>query len=191
METSNKLHEVTKSDIFEKIITKIVNIIVDKVVIAIPILIRKLFGITIDNLADYNPSYGSSVQSLKDLGIFGYLPLIILKLIDGFTYFINVMKRNKFVKTFLIPALVLAGVLGFIVFLIWWLQPDYDYSQHNYLNYDNNNAYKYNYAEPNNYDNKWTPVNSNYVWINTLKCIYVPKIMLNKRSKIILISVSS
>lgn len=144
LETSNKLHEIVKVkklDIFEKII----NIIVDKVAIAIPIVIRKLFGITIENLADYNPNYGyGSVQSLKDLGIFGYLPLIALKFLDGFTYFINLLKKNKFIKTFLMPVLVIGGVLGFIVFLIWWMQPD-DYNKYGYLNYEGDRNYGYNY----------------------------------------------
>lgn len=143
-EASSKLHEVAKTkkaDIFEKIITKIVDIVVDKVVIAIPVVIKKLFGITVENLADYNPSNGySSVQSLKDLGVFGYLPLIALKFLDGFTYFVNVLKKNQFVKTFLVPVLVVGGVLGLIVFLIWWMQPD-DYNPYGYLNYEGDNYY--------------------------------------------------
>lgn len=166
----SKLYEVKKAktlDIFEKVITKVIDIAVDKIAIAIPILIRKLFGITVENLGDYNPSYGygGSVQSLKDLGIFGYLPLIILKLVDGFSYFISVLKKNKFLKTFLIPVLVLAGVLGFIVFLIWWLQPDDSYNQYGYLNYDGDKYYGkqydsdyYKYNTHNNYENSRTAV---------------------------------
>lgn len=155
--TSNKLYEIKKAKklgIFEKLITKIVDIVVDKIAITIPIVIKKLFGITTENLADYNPDYSyGSVQSLKNLGIFSYLPLIILKFVDGFTYFINILKKNKFIKSFLVPALVLVGVLGFIVFLVWWLQPDSN-SQYGYLNYvdektsDNN---MYGYSTDNNY----------------------------------------
>lgn len=172
LETS-KLHEIKKEkklDIFEKVITKIIDVVVDKVAIAIPILIKKLFGISVENLADYNPSDGygynsyGSVQSLKDLGIFGYLPLIILKLVDGFTYFINILKKNKFLKNFLVPLLILGGVLGFIMFLIWWLQPD-DYSQYGYISYNGDKYYdsKYDYNRQsfnslNNYDNSRTPV---------------------------------
>lgn len=160
-EIPSKLHKVKKLDVFEKVITKIVDIAVDKIVIAIPIVIRKLFGITIENLNDYNPSYSygnyGSVQSLKDLGIFGYLPLIILKFIDGFTYFVNILKRNKFVKTFLVPASVLAGILGFIVFLIWWLQPNDYNNPYGYLSYEDkqyNNDYNNLYNTQSSYDSR-------------------------------------
>lgn len=175
------MKKAKKLDIFEKVITKIIDIAVDKVAIAIPILIKKLFGITVENLADYNPSYGyssnyGSVQSLKDLGIFGYLPLIILKLVDGFTYFVKILKQNKFVKNFLIPLVVLGGVLGSILFLIWWLQPD-DYNQYGYLSYDGDKYYgkkydydynKHGYNTQNNYDSSRRAIserfsNNNYL----------------------------
>lgn len=158
--TFDRLQEVKKEKklgVFEKVITKIIDIAVDKIAIAIPILIRKLFGISVENLKDYG--YGYGVQSLKDLGIFGYLPLIILKLVNGFTYFINILKRNKFLKTFLMPVLVLVVIAGAVIFLTWWLQPD-DYAPYGYLSSDK-------YYGSNKYDGDYNSYRTQYNYDNS------------------------
>lgn len=165
-ETPSKKIKAKKLDLIENLIGKIVNIVVDKIADAVPTFVRKVVGIGVD---DYNPSDGygyggGGLQSLKGLGVFGYLPLVILKLVDGISYFIKVLKKNKFLRTFLVPALVMLTVLGSIVFLIWFMQPD-DYGQNGYANYietsdknyDKNDMYRYNV---NNFDSSRTAMRS-------------------------------
>lgn len=144
----DKLHGLVKQkklDIFEKIITKIIDIVVDKTVIAIPILIRKIISVTFDDLTSYGSDYGYdsyAVQGLKKLGIFGFIPLVALKVINGLSYFVSVLKKNTFFKNFLLPALVLLGVNGLIVLLVWFMQPNE--MNYNAINYDE----KYDYGKP-------------------------------------------
>lgn len=109
-------------DIFEKIITKIIDIVVDKLVIAFPILIRKLISVSIGDVGGYG-GYSKELEPLKNLGIFGYIPLLIIKIANGFSGFIDVLQRNKFIKNTLVPILIVLGVAGLAVFLVWWLQP--------------------------------------------------------------------
>lgn len=147
--------KVKKLDIFEKIITKIIDIVVDKVAIAIPILIKKIFGLNLESLTNYSGyGYNTDIQKLKDSGIFGYLPLIILKFADTIGAFTNVLQKNKFIKNTLVPILILLGVAGFVLFLIWWMQPSTDQSDNNTNGYiDKYYPLPYNYRYLYNNDN--------------------------------------
>lgn len=128
--SSDKLHGLVKQkklDIFEKVITKIIDIVVDKAVIAIPILLRKIISVSFDDLTSYGSGYGYdsyALQGLKKLGIFGFIPLVVLKVVNGLSYFVSVLKKNAFFKNFLLPALVLLGINGLVVLLIWFMQPN-------------------------------------------------------------------
>ena len=162
-----------KDDVFTSIVIKIL----DKVLGATPAVIEKLFGTGLtqlsnfgddysygDNYGDYNIGYGisSDIQKLlKSLGYLGYGPLIFLKIIDGFTTVMRILKKNSFFKNFLIPALLLLLVAGSVLFLVWWLQPNensYEYnlkSHQSGYQYPNTNDGQYMYN--NNYQN-----NNNY-----------------------------
>lgn len=131
------LKKAKKLDIFDKLFTKILDTVVDKAGIAIPKLFTALFGI---NSGDY----GNDMESIKSFGLMGFAPMIILKVISHITYYINQLQKNKFLKTFLVPALIIGLVAGLIVFLIWWMQPD-----------ENNDGYSNNYGT--NYPNYGQP----------------------------------
>lgn len=165
---SNKIKDtvkVKKLDIFEKIITKIIDIVVDKVAIAIPILIKKIFGLNLESLTNYSGyGYDTDIKSLKDSGILGYLPLIILKFADTIGAFTNILQRNKFVKNTLVPILVLLGVAGFVIFLIWWMQSGTEQSD------SNTNRYIDKYYPP-PYNNYRYPYNNN----NYAPVKYIPQ----------------
>lgn len=124
-----------KLDIFDKLFSKILDSVIDKADIAIPKLFTALFGI---DLGEKN------MQNFKSFGLMGFGPMIILKIISQFTSFIHQLQKNKFLKTFLVPALVIGLVAGLIVFLIWWMQPD-----------ENNDGYSNNYGT--NYQNYGQP----------------------------------
>lgn len=64
----------------------------------------------------------------------------------------NILKKNKFFKNFLLPAGLLLLIAGAVVFLIWWLQPD------SYENYGNMYHQISNYNTPHQY----TPQSSGY-----------------------------
>ncbi|CAH0563833.1 unnamed protein product [Brassicogethes aeneus] len=140
-----------KPDLFTDILLKLT----DRLLIALPQVLKKIFGFTFEELSTdeygYGSNYGSNLAVFKNLGIFGYLPMIALKLIDALTYFMNALKKNKFLKTFLVPALVLGLVAGSVLFLIWFINSDDDYKQisGNNYNYDENsygnNKYNYDY----------------------------------------------
>ncbi|KAK9885145.1 hypothetical protein WA026_010656 [Henosepilachna vigintioctopunctata] len=133
-----------KVDIFKSIISKIM----DKVVESLPVIVHKLFGFAVHELSSfgdfgaYNGGYGLDggvFKSFKSLGLFGFLPLILIRLVNGISTFIYVLQKNKFLKYFLVPAGIVLLVGSSVVFLIWWLQPG-DY----YLNYEKSyNKYPY------------------------------------------------
>lgn len=147
--------KIKKLDIFEKIITKIIDIVVDKVAIAIPILIKKIFGLNLESLTNYSGyGYDTDIQKLKNSGILGYLPLIILKFADTIGAFTNVLQKNKFVKNTLMPILILLGITGFVIFLIWWMQSGTEESDSNANRYiDKYYSPPYNYGYPYNNNN--------------------------------------
>ncbi|CAH1972282.1 unnamed protein product [Acanthoscelides obtectus] len=171
------LNPVTKEkpDVIATIIVKIF----DHVLSAVPTIIERIFGrgiYDLFNFSDYNNysnynGYGyyngqNDLQKLfRGLGILGYGPLIILKIIDGFTTFMNILRRNSFFRTFLLPALVLMLIAGSVIFLIWWLQPDNFTSnyQNVYQSSNGQNQY-YSNVQPhyNNYRQYSGPSNNKY-----------------------------
>nr|CAI5858429.1 unnamed protein product [Callosobruchus analis] len=135
----------TKPDVIATVIVKIF----DHILNAVPTIVERIFGrgiYDLVNFSDYgysNNGYNYNIQQndlqklFRGLGILGYGPLIFLKIIDGFTTFLSILKRNSFFRTFLLPALVLLLVAGSVIFLIWWLQPNDSMFYYNY-----NKAYK-------------------------------------------------
>lgn len=127
-----------KDDIF----TSMVGKVLDKVISSIPKILGKLFGESIEGLVDKieydkyaygyekqngvsNSNYNTNLEStFYSLGAFGYIPLIILKLLSGLSTFVSILKKNKFFKNFLVPAFVLLIVSGAVIFLIWWFKDD-------------------------------------------------------------------
>lgn len=75
---------------------------------------------------DSNNKVASSrgMQIWKRQGLFGLIPMFIFKFFSSLGYFVKVLQQNKFIKTFLLPALVVLGISGMVIFLIWWLQPN-------------------------------------------------------------------
>lgn len=148
----------------------IVEIIVDGVLKAMPKVLHKLFRTgfyELFNFNDYSGGYGGynnnqvyydSTTDLKrvfgNLGIFGFLPMIFLKIIDALTTFMNVLRKNKLFKNFILPALILVIITGSVVFLIWWLQIDsYSDTSYNKISYNQNYNYPQYPPKPNNYYN--------------------------------------
>lgn len=97
--------------------------------IAIPKLIYRLFGL--DSVYKSNHIYSSYpynsnlVQMFQSFGIGGIIPLIMLKAAYTLSSLVYELQKYPFIKNFLIPGGVVAVVSGLIVFLIYWLQPNY------------------------------------------------------------------
>lgn len=120
------LYHPKKNDAFTSITLKIL----DKIIDSTPAIVERLFGRglwELSNFGSYGESYnynaGNSNQNdlqrlFKNLGLLGYGPLIFLNVIDGFTTFMKILRRNEFFKNFLTPALILLLVAGAIVFLV-------------------------------------------------------------------------
>lgn len=167
--------ELKKESKFDKIFTKILDKIIDKVIKAIPIVIRKLLGLEFDLFGEedssYGDSYGYGVQTnKKKFGIFSIIPMLIFKIVSNISYFVKKLKKNTFIKTFLVPGFVTITTAGLVVFLVWWLSGDDSdsYGYHGYggnIGYDNsyrtsiNNIYEDDY---NNEENVQTRSSQNY-----------------------------
>ncbi|VEN47585.1 unnamed protein product, partial [Callosobruchus maculatus] len=162
----------TKPDVIATIIVKIF----DHILNAVPSIVERIFGRGIYDLVNfrdysysnngynYNGQQNDLQKLFRGLGILGYGPLLFLKIIDGFTTFLNILRRNSFFRTFLLPALVLLVVAGSVIFLIWWLQPNDSNSYYNYNKaYTNFNGQSHNsnYNQP-QYDQKYRQYSSNY-----------------------------
>lgn len=162
--------EDKKEEIGDKIFTKIATKIIEKAIRSFPQILANLFGFEIEKLFDifgdikynYGSEYGGDgyvdngygvQKGYQSLGVFGYLPVFAIRIISHLTECIKKLKKNKFLKTFLVPALVLVGTAGLILFLIWFLSDDhfdYDYYKDEDYYYDNHN-YGNNYGYDNNY----------------------------------------
>lgn len=158
------LIESKKSDLIASIIEKVF----DGLLKSLPKILEKLFGnglyelLSFNNEYDYKGSYYNSVYDttsdlkklLSNFGLFGYGPLVFLKIIDGITAFVKILKKNKFFKNFLIPAGVILLIAGAAVFLVWWLQYD-SYSYEHYGGYDVSNDYPQYSYNSNKYDQSY------------------------------------
>lgn len=150
-----------KDDIFDKIIGKIIDKIIKKVTIAVPKIIRSLFGFGLQNKGDYGSydvGYGNN-----NFGLFGFIPMFIMKILTTISSFIYKIQKNKFLRSFLIPMLVVGLGAGLMIFLVWWLQPNDSYN--NNKQYDNYNSYN-SYNEPYENYNYGYKTNENYNNIN-------------------------
>ncbi|XP_057669238.1 uncharacterized protein LOC130901713 isoform X1 [Diorhabda carinulata] len=138
---TSDLENFEKEDIITNIIVKIVG----KIVAAIPQILGKLFGVGTHSLFanadkshgnDYGYTYDNNYSVSNDnynlqsvfskLGIFGYIPIVLLNIINAVATFCKLIRKNQFFTNFIVPTLVLLLVAGGVVFLIWWLQPDVD-----------------------------------------------------------------
>ncbi|XP_044272602.1 uncharacterized protein LOC123016333 [Tribolium madens] len=160
-ELLNPSAKEVKSSFKNDFFTDVISRILDKLISAIPIVIQKLFHFSLDELSK-NDYSDYDVQVLyKNLGIFAYLPVIILRLVKGISAFMNMLRKNSFFKNFLMPAIILATVAGAVIFLIWWLQPDSSNNPYGYISGDNNDA-NYQYAGNYQYSgNNQYPVSTN------------------------------
>lgn len=169
-----EMYRPKKNDVFTSIILNVL----DKIIAATPAIVERLFGRGFRELSNsgYGDSYNygigyanqNDLQKLfRNLGFFGYGPLIILNLIEGFTTFMKILRRNQFFKNFLTPALVLLVVTGAIVFLVWWLQSDEDFkgpNRHDPRLYSGGYYDKYNepYSNYNYHSGGYGNNNNNY-----------------------------
>lgn len=125
-----------KDDLFDKFVGKIIDKIIRKVTIAVPKVIEALFGFGLKG-AGYG-DYG--VGAGHHFGLLGFIPALITKIFSGISSFIYKIQKNKFLKSFLVPILIIGLVAGAVIFLVWWLQPyEHDYG----ISYNNNNNYDY------------------------------------------------
>lgn len=121
-----------KENFLDRAITKIIDKVISKVQKAVPKIFQELLGLNFDSSygnygtdVGYGEGYDShGINSYQKPGLLGMIPMFLLKVLSNFSYFVNILKKNKFLKTFLIPALIVLGVSGMVVFLIWWLQPE-------------------------------------------------------------------
>lgn len=112
------------------LVASVIEKILDGLLKALPNILEKLFGkglydlINLNDQYDYQNNYQDIKNVFGNLGLFGHIPMVILKIIDIFTTFMNILKKNKFFRNFLLPASILLIIAGSVVFLIWWLQPN-------------------------------------------------------------------
>lgn len=85
--------------------------------------------------------------------------MFALKIINSLSYFVSVLKKNPFFKNFLLPALVLLGINGLVVFLIWFMQPDTNYYA---IDYDKKYVDYGNYGKPYSYKTQGYENSENY-----------------------------
>ncbi|KAL3274385.1 hypothetical protein HHI36_015783 [Cryptolaemus montrouzieri] len=144
--TSDLTLKPKKIEIFKSIVAKIM----DKVLESLPVILQKLFGFAVHELTAYGDNYGYGsdygLSIFRNLGIFGYIPIIIIRIVNAISTFVYILQKNKFLKYFLIPAGVVLLVAGSMVFLIWWMQPS-DY----YVNYEKS----YDKDDSISYDNQY------------------------------------
>lgn len=147
--SSNTKLKTAKNDVFVELIGNIM----DKVLAAIPMILHKLFNFSLSQFTQYGYQEYDLQTVFKNMGVFGILPIILIRLIEGFSTFLKVLKKNSFFKNFIIPALILGVIAGGVLFLIWWLQPDdYDNYYHQYGNdysvdgYPGGSTYTQNYG---------------------------------------------
>lgn len=126
----------------------------DKVIESLPVILQKLFGFAVHELTAYGDDYGAAyggdnsyLAVFRNLGIFGYLPLILLRIVNAISTFIYILQKNKFLKYFLVPAGVVLLVAGGMVFLIWWMQPTDYYMNYDKLSYDKDTTYNNDYYQ--------------------------------------------
>lgn len=154
------------------LIASIIEKVVDGLLKALPKIIEKIFGKNLFELFDFSDEYQGNYQNnygnnynsvynpstgvkklLGHFGLIGYLPLIFLKIIDGISNFMNILKRNTFFKNFLLPAGIVLFIAGSVVFLIWWFQSDstknYGEQYQAFSNYYDQPQY---HSKPNNYN---------------------------------------
>nr|CAH7764131.1 unnamed protein product [Callosobruchus chinensis] len=156
----------TKPDVIATIIVKIF----DHILNAVPSIVERIFGRGIYDLVNFS-DYGYSSNGYNYNGQqndlqkhFGLRSSYLFKIIDGFTTFLNILKRNSFFRTFLLPALVLMLVAGSVIFLIWWLQPNDSNSDYNYnkaYTSSNGQTQNNNYNQP-QYDKNYKQYSNNY-----------------------------
>lgn len=127
-------------------LTKIVLKIVDKILGLTPIVLRRISNYLLNQL-------GLGGYNYENASIFQIVPIILMRILDGLSTFINVLRYNKFLRTFLIPVLVLILVGGGVIFLIWFLQPADYYDYTNTYNKELNSDYNNQYAS-NSYNNR-------------------------------------
>lgn len=131
-DNSKKLEK--KEGVIEKTIGKIIDKVIKKVQIALPTIIQKLLGLGFEF-----SEKGLTKSSV--VGLLDFLPMFLMNIFSRLSNFIDVLKKNKFLKSFLVPALVVVAVAGSVIFLVWFLQSD---THQNYENtyYDDYRGYK-------------------------------------------------
>lgn len=166
-----------KQNIFDKIFDKIINAFMNSLLDALPQFIERFFGLNVSYGNNYVSSYqygDYNVQIPRFFGIGGYIPLIILKTLYSINSFIYELQKSPFIRNFFIPAGIVLLISGLVVFLIYWLQPNYygqrlTYQQKPYISYNQYNKPQYQNTyetKPYSYYNNenYYPVKQNYYY---------------------------
>ncbi|XP_030746088.1 uncharacterized protein LOC115874928 isoform X2 [Sitophilus oryzae] len=151
---STSLHQ----DIFTKIVVKIL----DKLIAVTPTVLSKLFGNLVTDIGATSDYYSPLQNIFKNLGVAGYFPLILIKILETTGTVIQYMKKNSFVRNFLVPGISLALVAGAVLFVIYFYQDNQYNTELSDNNYDSS-MYDIPYKSHKNYRNTLEPREMQYL----------------------------
>lgn len=146
--TGNQLQTTTpvrNNDAFSAVVVKII----EKVFASLPEALKKVFGNLITDIGDSYGDYNSPLQNLlRNLGSVGYLPLVLVKILESSGEILKYLKKNQFFSQFLLPAVIFGLLGGAVLFLMFFLQQkDEPYGYIGYQGYES----KYPRYQPNRY----------------------------------------
>ncbi|XP_066246734.1 uncharacterized protein [Euwallacea similis] len=143
-----------KNDMFSEIIVKIM----EKVFASLPEALKRASGNLLSDIGDSYGDYDSPLQNvLKNLGSFGQIPLVLIKILESAGDIIKYLKKNRFFREFLLPGLILGLIGGAVLFLIYFLQSEEE--PYGYISYHGDSYQDYPKYQPNHYVS--SPPNSN------------------------------
>ncbi|XP_066151675.1 uncharacterized protein [Euwallacea fornicatus] len=142
------------NDMFSEVIVKIV----EKIFASLPEALKRVSGNLLSDIGNSYGDYNSPLQNvLRNLGSFGQIPLVLIKILESVGDIIKYLKKNKFFREFLLPGLILGLIGGAILFLIYFLQSDEE--PYGYISYHSDNYQDFPKYQPNHYVSG--PPNSN------------------------------
>lgn len=139
------INPVRNNDAFSVVVVKII----EKIFASLPEALKKVFGNMITDIGDSYGDYNSPLQNLlRNLGSVGYLPLVLVKILESAGEILKYLKKNQFFRQFLLPAVIFGLLGGAVLFLMFFLQQeDEPYGYIGYQGYDS----KYPRYQPNRY----------------------------------------
>lgn len=135
-----------RSDAFTEIVMKIL----EKVGDSLPQLISRIFGNIFSDIGNsYGDNYSAMQTVLKNLGRLGFVPMVLVKILESAGIIFSELRKNQLFRQFLLPALVLGLVGGAVLFVMFFFQQDepYDrieYQQSSYPQHESSPSYNTN-----------------------------------------------